>query len=58
MLMNIKEKKGYKKPEIREVHLAPEEAVLSACRKAGTLRSQGSKCDNGLGACINRTQGT
>ncbi|MBW2646539.1 MAG: hypothetical protein JRE23_10225 [Deltaproteobacteria bacterium] len=56
--MNLKEKKEYRKPEIRKVRLAPEEAVLAACKAAGTARRQGNKCDNLQGACINRAQGS
>ncbi len=55
--MSLK-KKEYRKPEIRKVRLAPEEAVLAACKTAGTLRRQGSKCDNLQGACINKFQGS
>jgi hypothetical protein len=56
--MNLKGKKKYKKPEIRKVRLAPEEAVLAACKTAGTVRQQGAKCDNLQGACINKVQGS
>ncbi|MFH1674135.1 MAG: hypothetical protein ABIF87_12020 [Pseudomonadota bacterium] len=56
--MNIKEKKEYKKPEIRKVRLTPEEAVLAACKTAGTLRTTGFKCDNLQGGCINKDQGS
>jgi hypothetical protein len=56
--MNLKGKKEYKKPEIQKVRLAPEEAVLAACKTAGTARQAGAKCDNLQGGCINKTQGS
>ncbi len=51
-------KKKYIKPQISKVRLAPEEAVLAACKTAGTARSWGRKCDNLQGTCINRNQGS
>jgi hypothetical protein len=59
MMDCTKEKrKKYHKPEIRKVRLAPEEAVLAACKTAGVLRTKGSKCDNLQGGCINNAQGS
>lgn len=54
----MNKKKEYEKPEIRKVRLAPEEAVLAACKELGTIRTQGNKCDNMMGTCINRAQGS
>lgn len=51
-------KKKYEKPEIRKVRLAPEEAVLAACKELGINRTQGNKCDDLMGGCINRAQGS
>ena len=51
-------KKRYEKPEIRKVRLAPEEAVLAACKELGINRAQGNKCDDLMGGCINREQGS
>lgn len=56
--MNGNGKKEYAKPEIRKVRLAPEEAVLAACKTAGALRVRGGRCDNLQGACINKVQGS
>jgi hypothetical protein len=53
-----KNKKQYHKPEIRKVRLAPEEAVLAACKTAGVNRARGGKCDNLQGGCINSKQGS
>jgi hypothetical protein len=59
MMAEIKgSKKKYHKPEIRKVRLAPEEAVLAACKTAGVLRTKGNKCDNLQGGCISRAQGS
>ncbi len=55
--MNLKGKKEYKKPEIRSVRLAPEEAVLAACKELGVARVPGAKCDL-QGVCINKIQGS
>lgn len=38
------EKKSYKKPEIRQVQLKPEEAVLGGCKIAGTAGSLQASC--------------
>lgn len=51
--MEINKKKVYQKPEIQEVKLVPEEAVLTACKD--TARTQGG-C-NAIGRC-NRAGGT
>ncbi len=51
-------RKNYNKPEIKRVRLAPEEAVLAACKTAGSIRTGGKKCDNLQGTCVSRTQGS
>ena len=56
--MSLTQKKAYEKPVIQKVRLAPEEAVLAACKTAGTTRQAGSKCDDLQGNCINKVQGS
>lgn len=56
--MSSIQKKEYEKPVIRKVRLAPEEAVLAACKEVGTIRTTGVRCDNMAGTCINKTAGS
>ena len=53
----MKKKKSYKKPEIAKVELKPEDAVLTACKTAGTARV-GSKCRTDVTRCNTSTQGS
>jgi hypothetical protein len=49
-------KRPYKKPLIKKVKLAPEEAVLTACKVTMTAAGAGKKClENN---CLNRLQGS
>lgn len=56
--MKSTDKKKYIRPEVRVVRLAPEEAVLAACKTKGTIRIQGARCDNLKGVCVARAQGS
>jgi hypothetical protein len=38
-------KKAYQKPEIREVELRAEEAVLTSCKTVATKSAQKGKCN-------------
>lgn len=45
-------KKPYKKPEIKKVKLAPEEAVLQFCKNAAaTTGPQQAGCKRGVNPC-------
>jgi hypothetical protein len=37
-------KKAYQKPQLRQVRLRPEEAVLGSCKMSGTSGPGGSAC--------------
>jgi hypothetical protein len=43
-MTNDREKKPYKKPEIKQVRLAPEEAVLGACKDGIDLNCEPDAC--------------
>jgi len=51
--MDTKEKvrKQYKKPQISQVKLEVEEAVLTACKNPTTLGKDAIGCKPGTGAC-------
>ena len=51
--METNKKKSYKKPQLQEVKLIPEEAVLTACKATATTRSGTRPCN-----CANRFQGS
>jgi hypothetical protein len=42
---SAKEKKPYQKPEVREVPLRPEEAVLGGCKTVGGGAGSGGTCN-------------
>jgi hypothetical protein len=42
-----KEKKLYEKPQVKQVVLKPEEAVLGACKTITVAGPAQSKCNNG-----------
>ena len=42
-----KEKKPYEKPQVKQVVLKPEEAVLGACKTSTVAGPAQSKCNNG-----------
>ena len=42
---SAKEKKPYQKPEVRQVPLRPEEAVLGGCKTAGGGAGSGGSCN-------------
>jgi hypothetical protein len=46
-----RQKKTYAKPEIRQVSLRPEEAVLGNCKSSTTSTGPGGTCQTGLGSC-------
>ena len=43
-------KKPYQKPEIKKIHLRPEEAVLGFCKNTGFFGPGSSNC--GFGTCF------
>ena len=46
-----KDKKPYLKPEIKQVQLKPDEAVLGGCKTATTAGPARITCDFGVGTC-------
>ena len=46
-----KEKRPYVKPEIKQVQLKPEEAVLGGCKTSSAAGPARAACDAGCGVC-------
>lgn len=46
-LHDTKEKKRYEKPQVKQVVLKPEEAVLGACKTTTVAGPAQSRCNNG-----------
>ncbi len=51
------DKKKYQTPQIKEVKLSPEDAVLSNCKNTGTVNSKSGRCQE-KAACTNRIVGS
>lgn len=51
-------KRSYQKPEIKEIKLVPEEAVLAGCKITFTGAGGGTKCIEGAGGCVNKLSGS
>ena len=49
-------KRKYQKPEVKKVKLAPEEAVLTACKVTMDWLGGSTKCREA--GCINKAQGS
>jgi hypothetical protein len=49
---DLRHKKTYAKPEIRQVSLRPEEAVLGACKSSSVAAGPGGTCAQGGGNCF------
>ena len=47
-------RKTYRKPQVNQVKLVPEEAVLTACKLPGTASGSSNKQS---GSCVNPAQG-
>lgn len=45
-------KKTYRKPQIKQVKLVPEEAVLTNCKTTGTGQNRNNDCSNPSQSCM------
>lgn len=56
----MQKKKPYIKPEIKRIELKPEDAVLTACKTAGTARRATTppRCRSDAARCRTATQGS
>jgi hypothetical protein len=52
-----KGKRSYQKPQIKEVRLIPEEAVLANCKSATGTNSKSPRCRS-IAACTNKAVGS
>lgn len=58
--METNKKKAYQKPQLQEVKLVPEEAVLAGCKTTATARTGNSRPCGPTSSCTGavNTQGT